>query len=92
MMCANNQVHYGPVVIFICLHFTLPHDHHYADISRGIELLNCFSDTFCHVSKIKSILSIIFHVIYMGQCVFNLPISLMMIERICVLYLVIIIK
>ena len=32
MMCANNGVHYGPIVIFIYFYITLPHDHHYADI------------------------------------------------------------
>ena len=62
MMCANNRVHYDPMGVLVCLHIALPHYHHYADISRGIELLKCLSDTFCIecVSKIKSILSIIF--------------------------------
>ena len=54
-----------PMVIFICLHITLPHYHRYADLSESIELLKCLSGTFCLecVSKIKSILSIIFHAI-----------------------------
>ena len=66
MMCENNRVHYDPMVVFVCLHITLPHYHHYTDKSEGIELLKCLSSTFCLecVSKIKSILSSIFHAIY----------------------------
>ena len=29
MMCANNRVHFGPMVVFVCLHSTRPHYHHY---------------------------------------------------------------
>ena len=47
MMCSNNWVHYGPMVIFICLHITLPHYRHYAHISESIELLKCLSGRFC---------------------------------------------
>ena len=62
---------------FVCLHITLPHYHHNADLSESIELLKCLLDTFCleFVSKIKSILSIIF-MQYLGLCVFSLPITL----------------
>ena len=58
------RVGYDPVVVFVCLHITLPHYHHYADLSEGIKLFKCWSGTFCLgcVFKIKSILSIIFHV------------------------------
>ena len=35
----KNQVYYGPMVVFVWLHITLPHYHHYADISEGIELI-----------------------------------------------------
>ena len=54
------------MVVFFCLHITLPHYHHHADLSEGFELLKCLSNTICLecVSKIKSILSIIFHAIY----------------------------
>ena len=54
------------MVVFVCLHITLPHYHHYADLSESIELLKCLSGTFCIecVSKIKSNISIIFHAIY----------------------------
>ena len=68
MLGANNQVHYGLMVKFVCLQITLPHHHHYADLSEGIELLKCLSvilNIEC-VSKIKSILPIIFQVIYVA--------------------------
>ena len=43
----------------VCLHITLPHYHHYADLSESIELLKCLSGTFCLecVSEIESVLS-----------------------------------
>ena len=66
MMCVNNKLHYYPMVVFLCLHITLPHYHHYADLSESIELIKCLSGTFCLecVPKIKSMISIIFHAIY----------------------------
>ena len=39
MMCANNRIHYDPTVLFVCFHTTLPHYHHYADLSECIELM-----------------------------------------------------
>ena len=62
----QNQVHYGPMVIFVCLHITQPHYYHYADVSGSVELLKCLFGLFCLVRgwKIKSILSTIFHAIY----------------------------
>ena len=58
MMCANNQVHHGLMVVYSYLHTTPPHYHHYADLSEGIELLKCLSDIFCLecASKIRSVL------------------------------------
>ena len=44
---ANYRLHYALVVVFVCLHFTLPHYHHYADVSEGIELLKYLSGVFC---------------------------------------------
>ena len=62
----TEYIDFDMMVIFICLHITLPHYDHYADQSQLIELLKCLSGTFCLecVSKIKAILSIIFHSIY----------------------------
>ena len=62
-MFANSWVHYCPEVVFACLYITLPHYHHYADLSEGIELLKSLSVTLC-VSNIKPILSIIFRAIW----------------------------
>ena len=71
MMCANNRVHYGLVIVYGYLHITLPNCNHYADLSEGIELLKCLSDIFCLecVSKIRVVLSIIFHAIYGAVCI-----------------------
>ena len=71
MMCAHDGMHNDSMVVFVCLHITLPHYHHYADISEGIELLKCLSSTFCLecVSKIKTILSVSFHPIYGAVCI-----------------------
>ena len=71
MMCANIRIYYGPTVVSVCLHITLTRYHHYADLSEGIQLLKCLSLTFCLgcVSKIYSILSIIFHPIYGALCI-----------------------
>ena len=62
MMCASNQIHYDLMVVFVCLPKALPH----YDISEGIELLKCLSGAFCLecMSKMKSVLSVIFHAIY----------------------------
>ena len=47
------------------------HYHHYADLSEVIELLKCLSDIFCleRVTKIRSVLSIIFHAINGAVCI-----------------------
>ena len=47
------------------------HYHHYADLSEGIELLKCLSDIFCleRVTKIRSVLSVIFHAISGAVCI-----------------------
>ena len=51
---------------FVCTYHYLIIVVHYADLSEDIELLKCLSYTFCPecVSKIKSILSTIFHATY----------------------------
>ena len=38
MVCANSRVHYGPNVVLVCLHITLPHYDQNAEVSEGIEL------------------------------------------------------
>ena len=70
-------------IVLVCLYTTPSRCHHCANLSEGIELINCLSDIVCRV------LSIIQHA---GLYVFNLPISLVMIQRIYILCLIIIIK
>ena len=83
MMCANCRIDYEPMVLFICLHFTLPDYHHYAD-ELTVHSVEC-------AFKIKQVFSIICHAICELR-VFSLPNSLSMIVRICVLYRIIKIK
>ena len=49
MMCTNYQVHYGQMVVFVCLHITLHHYHHYRDALEWIKLLKCLPGTFFRV-------------------------------------------
>ena len=50
-------------------------------LSEDIELMKCLSNIICRVCKI-SIFSQLYIIQYMGLCVFSLPISFVMIERI----------
>ena len=70
-MCANDRLYYGLMVVYGHLHITLPHYDQYADIFEGVELLKCLSDIFCLecVTKIRSVLSSIFHEIYGAVCI-----------------------
>ena len=64
MMCTINRVNYSQMVVLVCLHITLPHYHHYAYVSWGIKLQNaCQVHSVKCVSKIKSILLVLFHAI-----------------------------
>ena len=70
--------------LFVCIL------HYHADLSGGINRVRYIYSVAC-VSKIKSILSMIFYVVYVPS-VFILPISLSIILRIFVLHFIIIIK
>ena len=48
-VCANYRVHYGLMVVLVCLRITLPLHHHYADAPEGIELPKCLPGTSCQV-------------------------------------------
>ena len=39
MVCAKDRVQYGPLAWLVCLHITLPHYHHYADVSKSMFFL-----------------------------------------------------
>ena len=91
MMCTNNRVHYDPMVVFVCLNI----------ISTSLSSLGRPIWRYC-ISKIlvSNILSRMCVCLrfsqfswlslmqYVGLCVFSLLISLMMIVRIHVLYLI----
>ena len=49
MVFANDRIHYGLQVVFVCLQITPSHYHHYVDLSEGIELLKCLSGVCCRV-------------------------------------------
>ena len=49
MVFANNRIHYGLQVVFVCLQTTPSHYHHYAELSESIELLKCLSGIWCRV-------------------------------------------
>ena len=71
MLCANNRVHYYcPMVLFVCLHITRPHYHNHIPF-WGYWTFKMLSDTLCLqcVSRIKKIISIIFHAIYETVCI-----------------------
>ena len=80
-MSANNRIHVGLQSVFVCLYITPSHYHHCANLSEDIEHACQIYFVEC-VSKIKQIFSVIHYTIYMGLCVFSLPINLVMIRRI----------
>ena len=89
LWCAYNRVHCRLMVVFVYLNITLPHYHHYVDISDSTGLLkNAYKlhSVEC-VSEIKSNISIILHEIY-GAGAFSSNVSLVMIVQIRVLYLI----
>ena len=93
MMSATNRVHYHPIAVFVCLYITLPHYHHYSDLSKDIELLKCLSiHSASNVCLRLSQFSQLCFIQYMELCIFSLPIYLMMIVGILELYLIISIK
>ena len=54
-------------------------------LSEEIELIECLSDMICRVWVRLSIFFQLFNIQYVGLCVFGLPISFMMIERIIII-------
>ena len=82
-MSANDAISFGLQIVFVCLYITQSHYHHCANLSEDIGLIKCLSDKF--LSSVWVRLSIFFQlsiVQYMGLCIFSLPISFVMIERI----------
>ena len=82
MMSANIRICFGLQIVFVCLYITPSHYHHCANLSDDIELIKCLSDILSSVWVRLSIFSQLSIIQYMGLCVFSIPISLVMIERI----------
>ena len=93
MMSKNSRIRFGLQIVFVCLYITPSHYHHFANFiwrhwTYKMPVRYNLSSVWVRLS-IFSQLSIIQ---YVGLCVFSLPISFVMIERICLLFLIIIIK
>ena len=93
MMSANSRIRFGLQIVFVCLYITPSHYHHCANFiwrhwTDKMPVRYNLSSVWVRLS-IFSQLSIIR---YVGLCVFSLPISFVMIERIYILCLIIIIK
>ena len=93
MMSANSRIRFGLHIVFVCLYITPYHYHHCANViwihwTYKMPVRYNLSSVWVRLS----ILSQLFIVQYVGLCVFSLPISSRMIERICILCLIIIIK
>ena len=82
MMSANSRIRFGLQIVFVCLYITPSHYHHCVNLSADIELIKCLSDILSTVWVRLNIFSHLSIIQYMGLCVFGLPISLVMIERI----------
>ena len=98
LMCSlwympNNWMHLKG--IFACLHSTLSHYHHYADLSESIEDIKCLSSIFYILSSVYvrlNPLSQLFLMQYMRFCVFYLPMSLLVIVGMFALHLIFVMK
>ena len=93
MMSANSLIRFGLQFVFVCLYVTPSHYLHCANFiwrrwTYKMPVRYNWSSVWIRLS-IFSQLSIIQ---YVGLCVFSLPISVVMIERIYILCLIIIIK
>ena len=92
-MSANSRIRFGLQIVFVCLYITPSHYHHCAKFiwrhwTYKMPVRYNLSSVWIRLS-IFSQLSIMQ---YVGLCVFSLPISFVMIERIYMLCLIIIIK
>ena len=95
MMSANSRIRFGLQIVLACLYITPSHYHHCANFiwrhwTYKMLVRYGLSSVWVRLSNYLSYqLSIIQ---YVGPCVFSLPISFVMIERIYILCFIIIIK
>ena len=93
MMSANSRICFGLQIVFVCLYITPSHYHRCAYFiwrhwTYKMPVRYNLSSAWVRLS----IFSQLCIIQYVGLCVFSLPISLVMIERIYILCLIIIIK
>ena len=82
MMSANIRIRFGLQIVFVCLYITPSHYHHCANLSEDIEHKMPGRYILSSVWVRWSIFSQLSIIQYRGLCVFSLPISLVMIEKI----------
>ena len=92
MVFANDRIHYGLQVMFVCSPITPSNYHHYADSSESIELIKCSSGICCRVCVWDWDYSLNYLSFNIWGCVSSAyPIHLSWLWE-CVLYRIIIIK
>ena len=84
MLRSNKLVNDGLDVVFVCLHVTLSHYRHHADLANSKEDITCLSRLFCKMCLRLCQFSQSSFMQYTRLCEFSLPISLVMIAGICV--------
>ena len=82
MMSANSRIRFGLQIVSACLYITPSHYHHCANLSVDIELMKCLPDIFCRVCEYDWAYSLSDPLFSTWGCVFSLPNSLVMVERI----------
>ena len=93
MMSANSRTRFGLQIVFVCFYITPSHYHHCANfIWRHWTYKMPVRYNLLSVWVRLSISSQFSIIQYVGLCVFSLPISFVMIERIYIFCLIIIIK
>ena len=93
MMSANSRIRFGLQIVFVCFYITPSHYHHCANfIWRHWTYKMPVRYNLSSVWVRLSIFSQLSSIQYVGLCLFSLPISFVMIERIYILCLIIIIK
>ena len=93
MMSSNSRMRFGLQIVFVCLYITPSHYHHCANfISRHWSYEMPVKYNLSSVWVRLNIFSQLSNIQYVRLCVFSLPISFVMIERIYILCLIIIIK
>ena len=93
MMSANSRIRFDLQIVFVCLYITPSHYHHCANfIWRHWTYKMTVRYNLSSVWVRLNIFSQLSIIQYVRLCVFSLPISFVMIERIHILCLIIIIK